>query len=67
MSPAQWLIAVIGLTASAITYGLMRFPQHRREEYRGDPFSQTASVIGAVLILAFSLACVVAQGAYEAP
>jgi hypothetical protein len=39
MSPAQWLIVTIGAVVSTTTFMLMRYPQHRREEYRGEPFS----------------------------
>ena len=65
MSPAQLLIGIVGLVASITTFMLMRFPHHRREQYRGEPFSIAASVAGAAVILALCMAFVWAQGQYE--
>lgn len=65
MSAAQLLIGLIGLSASIGAFVLMRFPQHRREEYRGQPFSMAASLVTAALVLALCLAFVWAQGRFE--
>jgi hypothetical protein len=65
MSAAQLLIAVVGLTASIVTFVLMRYPQHRREQYRGRPFSVTASLITAAIVLTACLIMAWAQGVYE--
>jgi hypothetical protein len=65
MSPAQLLIAVVGLTVSVVTFVLMRYPQHRREQYRGSAFSITASLVMATIVLAACLVMVWAQGRYE--
>ena len=67
MSAAQLLIGLIGLGVSMGTFVLMRFPQHRREQYRGEPFSTTASFVAAAVLLAVCLAFVWAQGRYESP
>ena len=66
MSAAQLLIVVIGVTVSIITFVLMRYPQHRREQYRGRPFSIAASLVTAAIVLAACLVMVWAQGLYEA-
>jgi hypothetical protein len=39
MSAAQLLIGIVGLTASICTFVLLRLPQYRREQYRGQAFS----------------------------
>jgi Co/Zn/Cd efflux system component len=67
MSAAQLLIAVVGLTVSFTTFVLMRYPQHRREQYRGRPFSMVASLVTAAIVLTACLAMVWAQGRYESP
>ena len=67
MSAAQWLIAIVGLVASVSTFALMRFPEHRREQYRGRPFSMAASLVSAAIVLAACLVMVWAQGRYETP
>lgn len=66
MSAAQWLIAIVGLLLAVTTFMLMRFPHHRREQYRGDPFSIGISLVAAVLVLALCLTFVWAQGQFEA-
>jgi hypothetical protein len=66
MSAAQLLIGVIGLTTSVIAFVLMRFPQHRREQYRGQAFSIPASLAAAAVILVTCLVFVWAQGRFEA-
>jgi NADH:ubiquinone oxidoreductase subunit 6 (subunit J) len=66
MSAAQWLIAVVGVVVSASTFVLMRYPQHRREQYRGRPFSIAASLVTAAIVLAACLVMVWAQSLYEA-
>lgn len=66
MSAAQLLIGVVGLGASFATFILMRFPEYRRQQYLGAPFSTTASAVTALLVLTFCLACVWAQGRFEA-
>ena len=65
MSAAQLLIGLIGVGASVSTFVLMRFPQHRREQYRGQPFSTAASLAAAAVVLAVCLGFVWAQGRYE--
>ena len=65
MSAAQLLIVIVGLGASFSTFVLMRFPHHRREQYRGQPFSIAASLIAAAVVLAVCLAFALAQGRYE--
>jgi hypothetical protein len=65
MSAAQLVIGLIGLVASISTFVLMRFPHHRREQYRGQPFSTAASLIAAAVVLAVCLVFVWAQGRYE--
>ena len=67
MSAAQLLIAVVGLTVSFTTFVLMRYPRHRREQYRGGPFSMAASLVAAAIVLAACLVMVWAQGRYESP
>lgn len=66
MSAAQWLIASVGLVLAVTTFMLMRFPHHRREQYRGGPFSLAVSVAAAALMLAVCLVFVWAQGQWEA-
>ena len=65
MSAAQLLIVVVGLGASVSTFGLMRYPQQRREQYRGQPFSLAASLLAAAVVLAICLVFAWAQGRYE--
>lgn len=65
MSAAQLVIGVIGLGASFATFVLMRFPQHRRQQYRGSAFSTAASAVAAAVVLAACLACAWAQGRFE--
>ena len=65
MSPAQWLIALVGLCLSGATFALMRFPRTRREQYRGKAFSVLVSLAGATIVLVFSLLMVWAQGRFE--
>jgi uncharacterized membrane protein YidH (DUF202 family) len=67
MSAAQLLILVIGLGVSISTFVLMRFPQHRREQYRGEAFSTSASLVAAAVVLAVCIAFVWAQGRFESP
>jgi NADH:ubiquinone oxidoreductase subunit 6 (subunit J) len=67
MSAAQGLIAVVGLVVSFTTFVLMRYPQHRREQCRGRPFSMGASLVAAAIVLAACLVMVWAQGRYESP
>ncbi len=66
MSAAQWLLMIVGVILSVTTFMLMRFPQYRREEYRGGPFSTTTSLVAAVLMLVLCLIFVLAQGRFEA-
>jgi hypothetical protein len=66
MSPAQWLIVLVGLGASAATFVLMRYPQHRREQYRGEAFSMPVSLFAAAIVLALCLVFAWAQGRFEA-
>jgi Co/Zn/Cd efflux system component len=66
MSAAQLLIGIIGLGASVIAFVLMRFPQHRREQYYGRAFSLPASLALAAVILVMCLIFVWAQGRFEA-
>ena len=65
MSAAQLLIVIVGLGASFSTFALMRYPHHRREQYRGQPFSTAASLVAAAAVLAVCLAFALAQGVYE--
>jgi hypothetical protein len=65
MSAAQLMIGTISVVASIATFVLMRFPQHRREQYRGEPFSVVASLIAAAAVLAVGVIFVVAQGRFE--
>ncbi|MFN0059750.1 MAG: hypothetical protein ACKVX7_14930 [Planctomycetota bacterium] len=65
MSAAQLLILVVGLVASMSAFVLMRFPQHRRAQYRGAPFSLRASLVVAAFVLALCLVLVLAQGRFE--
>lgn len=65
MSLAQLLIGVIGLGASISVFVLMRFPQHRREPYRGEPFSLAASLGVTVVVLALCLLFAWMQGQLE--
>ena len=65
MSAAQLLIAAVGLIVSIITFMLMRYPRHRREQYRGQAFSTAASLVTAAIVLAACLVMVWAQGRYE--
>ena len=65
MSPAQWLIALVGLSVSVATFALMRFPHTRREQYRGEAFSAIASLVAAAIVLALCLLMVWAQGRFE--
>jgi hypothetical protein len=67
VSAAQLLIVLVGVGASAATFMLMRFPQHRRVEYRGRAFSMRASAMAALAVLAVCLVFAWAQGRYEAP
>lgn len=49
MDADQVLLAVIGASASFVTFCLMRFPQARRPQFqRYGPFSLTASFFGAL-------------------
>lgn len=66
MSAAQWLIASVGLLLAVTTFMLMRFPHHRREQYRGRPFSIGISLLAAALMLTLCLMFVWAQGQFEA-
>jgi ABC-type Fe3+ transport system permease subunit len=66
MSAAQWLIVAVGLVTSSITFALMRYPEHRREQFRGQAFSVRLSAIAALIVLAFCLLMAWAQGRYEA-
>jgi hypothetical protein len=66
MSAAQWLIVMVGLVTSCVTFGLMRYPETRREQYRGRPFSMPASMAAALAVLALCLFFAWAQGRYEA-
>lgn len=65
MSAAQILIAVVGAVMVAGTFLLMRVPGLRREQYRGEPFSLTASVIAAALMAVLMLVFIWAQGRFE--
>ena len=65
MSAAQLMIGTISVVASIATFVLMRFPQHRREQYRGEPFSIVASLIAAAIVLTVSVTFVLAQDRYE--
>ena len=65
MSAAQLMIGTVGLFAAAATFILMRFPHHRREQYRGEPFSVVVSLLAAAAVLALSLSFVLAQGRFE--
>jgi hypothetical protein len=67
VSAAQWLIVVIGAVVSTSTFMLMRYPQHRREEYRGEPFSAASSLTGAAVMLALCLLFAWIQGQSEVP
>ena len=66
MSAAQLLIGVVGAVLVVTTFVLMRRPEHRREQYRGEPFSFTASVIAAALMALLMLVFIWAQGRFEA-
>jgi hypothetical protein len=65
MSAAQWMIATVCTVASVVTFMLMRYPHHRREQYRGEPFSVAVSLIAAGLVLALGVIFVFAQGRFE--
>jgi hypothetical protein len=67
MSPAQLLIAAIGVTVAVCTFVLMRYPEHRREQYRGSPFSMPVSIGAAVFILVVFVVFVWAQALSERP
>jgi hypothetical protein len=67
MSAAQLLIAAVGACLVITTFALMRFPQHRREQYRGEPFSLIASAVAAGMMAILVLAFIWAQGRFEAP
>ena len=67
MSAAQLLIAAVGVTAAVCTFVLMRYPEHRREQYRGSPFSMPVSLGAAVFILVMFVVFVWAQGLSEMP
>jgi hypothetical protein len=65
MSAAEWMIGTICTVASIITFVLMRYPHHRREQYRGEPFSLAVSLIAAALVLALGVIFIFAQGRFE--
>lgn len=68
MDSAKVLIAVIGLTASIVTFWLMRFPRYRREQFRHyGTFSLTASLFAALAVLLFCLLLLLAQSAWQPP
>jgi hypothetical protein len=67
MSAAATVDCVVGLTVSFTTFVLMRDPRHRREQYRGEPFSMAASLVAAAIVLAACRVMVWAQGRYESP
>jgi hypothetical protein len=48
-----------------MTFVLMRFPQHRREQYRGEPFSTPVSLTAALAVLVLCLVFAWAQGRFE--
>jgi hypothetical protein len=66
VSAAQLLIVIVGLVTSFTTYVLLRFPEQRREQYRGRPFPQDASLTGAAVVLGLCLLFAWAQGRFEA-
>ena len=59
-------MVTIGLVTSYITFALMRHPEKRREEYRGQSFSVRVSLAAALIVLAICLFFAWAQGQYEA-
>jgi hypothetical protein len=65
MSPAQWLVAGVFATLSSATFLLMRNPRYRREQYRGEPFALTTSLVAAAVMLAIGVVCVWAQVRFE--
>jgi hypothetical protein len=67
MSPAQWLIAAVSATLTVAAFALMRYPHHRREQYRGEAFSLAASLAGAAIMAAIGLLFIWAQGRFESP
>jgi hypothetical protein len=67
MSPAQLLIAAVGVTVAVCTFVLMRYPEHRREQYRGSAFSIPVSLGAVAFILVMFVVFVWAQGRSEMP
>jgi uncharacterized membrane protein SirB2 len=67
MSPAQWLVAGVFVTLSIATFLLMRYPRFRRQQYRGEPFALTTSLVAGAVMLATGVVCVWAQGRFESP
>ena len=66
MDSAQVLIAIIGLTASIVTFWLMRFPRYRREQFKHyGSFSVTASLFAALAVLFFCLLLLLVQRAWR--
>jgi len=66
MDSAKVLIAVVGLSASIVTFWLMRFPRYRREQFRHyGAFSVTASLLAALAVLVFCLLLVLVQRAWQ--
>jgi hypothetical protein len=66
MDSAKVLIAVVGLSASIVTFWLMRFPRYRREQFRHyGAFSVTVSLLAALAVLVFCLLLLLVQGAWQ--
>jgi multisubunit Na+/H+ antiporter MnhB subunit len=66
VSAAQWLIVAVGVVTSYVTFGLMRYPEKRREQYRGQAFSVPVSIAAGLVVLVLCLFFAWAQGRYEA-
>ncbi len=63
MNILHYLILLIGLIASGITFALMRFPQTRRPQFRTmGQFSIAASLLGALIVLAAFVTIAFTQG-----
>jgi hypothetical protein len=67
MSAAQWLIAAISATLAVAAFVLMRYPHHRREQFRGEAFSLGTALAAAALLAAVGVVFVWAQGRFESP
>lgn len=66
MDSAQALIGVIGVTATIVTFCLLRFPRVRRPPFRHyGACSLWLSLAGAALVLALTVLMMLAQGAWH--